>query len=85
MNTTPKSPAAAKSILMRIAELAGAENLDDPDGEGAPSRLFLSRYAQTRRPGPALPVAAWTRGRLGCGLGGVTPASARPGCRLRCG
>ena len=41
--------------LMRIAELTGAENLEDPDGEGAPSRLLLSRYAQTRRHGPALP------------------------------
>lgn len=33
----------------RIDELTGAEDVD-PDSEDAPARLFLSRYAQTRKP-----------------------------------
>jgi protease-4 len=40
---------------LRIAELAGAEGSTDPDGDDAPPRLFLSRYAQTRRSGRSLP------------------------------
>lgn len=40
---------------LRIAELAGAEGLKNPDAEDAPPRLFLSRYAQTRTSGPSLP------------------------------
>lgn len=40
---------------LRIAELAGSRDLADPDGEGAPPRLYLSRYAQTRSGGPSLP------------------------------
>lgn len=40
---------------LRIAELAGSRDLADPDGEGAPPRLHLSRYAQTRSGGPSLP------------------------------
>lgn len=42
----------------RIAELAGAGAEVDPDGEDAPPRLFLSRYAQTRSGGPAIPGRA---------------------------
>ncbi|MFM8598669.1 MAG: signal peptide peptidase SppA [Mycobacterium sp.] len=37
-----------------IAELTGTE-CADPDDEEAPPRLFLSRYAQTRKPAPAIP------------------------------
>ncbi len=33
---------------LHIAELSGHAHVDDPDGEDAPPRLFLSRYAQTR-------------------------------------
>jgi protease-4 len=40
---------------LHIAHLAGAEELDDPDSEDAPPRLFLSRYAQARKGGPAIP------------------------------
>lgn len=40
---------------LRIANLVGAENLDDPDGDDAPPRLFLSRYAQSRTAGPSIP------------------------------
>jgi len=44
---------------LRIAELAGAEGMAAPvasaDSDDAPPRLFLSRYAQTRRKGPSLP------------------------------
>lgn len=40
---------------LRIAELAGAEGLDDPDSDAAPPRLFLSRYAQSRTGGPSVP------------------------------
>lgn len=40
---------------LRIAELGGAEGLTDPDADDAPPRLFLSRYAQTRRSAPSLP------------------------------
>ena len=43
----------------RIAELSGAEATTaadaDPDSDQAPPRLFLSRYAQTRKQGPTLP------------------------------
>ena len=39
----------------RIAELAGAGELDDPDSDDAPPRLYLSRYANARRGGPAIP------------------------------
>lgn len=43
----------------RIAELCGAESMTapdaDPDSDDAPPRLFLSRYAQTRRNVPTLP------------------------------
>lgn len=43
----------------RIAELCGADGMTapdaDPDSDDAPPRLFLSRYAQARRSGPALP------------------------------
>ena len=43
----------------RIAELSGAEATTaadaDPDSDEAPPRLFLSRYAQTRKQGPTLP------------------------------
>ncbi len=43
----------------RIAELSGAEAMTaadaDPDSDQAPPRLFLSRYAQTRKQGPTLP------------------------------
>lgn len=43
----------------RIAELCGAEGMTapdaDPDSDDAPPRLFLSRYAQTRRNVPTLP------------------------------
>jgi protease-4 len=38
----------------RIAELSGAPDAD-PDSDDAPKRMFLSRYAQTRKQGPALP------------------------------
>lgn len=38
----------------RIAEMSGAEGISpetgDPDGEDAPPRLFLARYARTKRP-----------------------------------
>ena len=37
----------------RIGELAGASDID-PVGDDEPSRLFLSRYAQTRERGPSL-------------------------------
>ena len=37
----------------RIAELAAARVVDDADSDDAPPRLFLSRYAQSRK--PALP------------------------------
>ena len=40
---------------LRIAELTGADGLEDPDGDDAPPRLFLSRYAQTRTGGPKIP------------------------------
>lgn len=40
---------------LRVAELAGAENLQDPDSDDAPPRLFLSRYAQTRSAAPKIP------------------------------
>jgi protease-4 len=40
---------------LRIARMAGADDLDDPDSDGAPPRLFLSRYAQTRAGGPSIP------------------------------
>ena len=44
---------------LRIAELAGGKATTPPvadaDSDDAPPRLFLSRYAQTRRKGPALP------------------------------
>ncbi len=43
----------------RIAELSGVEAMRaddaDPDSDQAPPRLFLSRYAQTRKQGPTLP------------------------------
>jgi protease-4 len=43
----------------RIAELSGVEAMKaddaDPDSDQAPPRLFLSRYAQTRKQGPTLP------------------------------
>ena len=39
----------------RIAELAGADGLDDPDSDDAPPRLFLSRYAHTRTGAPKIP------------------------------
>ena len=35
---------------LRIMELAGAQELSDPDGDDAPDRLFLSRYARSHRP-----------------------------------
>ena len=38
----------------RIAELTGA-NPADPDGEDAPPRLFLSRYARAGERGPSIP------------------------------
>ena len=39
----------------RIGELTdAATKLDDPDGDDAPPRLFLSRYAQTRENRPSL-------------------------------
>ena len=40
----------------RIGELTGdtGESDTDPDGDDAPPRLFLSRYAQTREHGPSL-------------------------------
>lgn len=40
---------------LRIAELAGAQGLGDPDSDDAPPRLFLSRYAQTRTGAPKIP------------------------------
>ncbi len=40
---------------LRIAALSGTEDLDDPDGDAAPPRIFLSRYAQSRPNGPSLP------------------------------
>lgn len=40
---------------LRIATMAGADDLDDPDSNDAPPRLFLSRYAQTRAGGPSMP------------------------------
>ena len=41
---------------LRIAELAGAGDLDGPDSGDAPPRLYLSRYANARRGGgPAVP------------------------------
>ncbi len=46
---------------LRIGELAGAENLKDPDSDDAPPRLFLSRYAQTRS--QTRPVAPKIPGR----------------------
>ena len=43
----------------RIAELSGSEAMQDPDADpdsaDAPKRMFLSRYAQIRKPGPGLP------------------------------
>jgi protease-4 len=39
---------------LRIAAMTGAGDLDDPDGDEAPPRLFLSRYAQARTGG--LPI-----------------------------
>ena len=43
----------------RIAELTGTESMKDPvadpDGDDAPPRLFLSRYAQARRSMPPIP------------------------------
>lgn len=43
----------------RIAELIGDEATQardaDPDARDAPPRIFLSRYAQTRKKGPSLP------------------------------
>lgn len=39
---------------LRIAGMTGAGELEDPDGDEAPPRLFLSRYAQTRTGG--LPI-----------------------------
>lgn len=38
----------------RIAELTGSD-CGDPDGDDAPPRLYLSRYAQSRRTAPAIP------------------------------
>jgi len=35
---------------LRIMELTGARDLSDPDGNAAPDRLFLSRYARSHRP-----------------------------------
>jgi len=35
---------------LRIMELTGAQDLSDPDGNAAPDRLFLSRYARSHRP-----------------------------------
>jgi protease-4 len=40
---------------LRIAELAGVGDFKDPDGDEAPPRLFLSRYAQTRAGGLTVP------------------------------
>lgn len=40
---------------LRIATMAGSDDLDDPDSDDAPPRLFLSRYAQTRAGGPSIP------------------------------
>ena len=40
---------------LRIAQRTGAEDLDDPDSDDAPPRLFLSRYAQARKGGPSIP------------------------------
>ncbi|WP_313675087.1 signal peptide peptidase SppA [Mycolicibacterium sp.] len=40
---------------LRIARLAGADDLDDPDSDDAPPRLFLSRYAHARKGGPSIP------------------------------
>ncbi len=43
----------------RVAELTGAPDADpesdDPESDDARPRLYLSRYAQTRRQGPSLP------------------------------
>ncbi|CAJ1502948.1 signal peptide peptidase SppA [[Mycobacterium] kokjensenii] len=39
----------------RIAELAGAEGITSADADGAPPRLYLSRYAGTDGPRPGLP------------------------------
>ncbi|HEX5145077.1 MAG TPA: signal peptide peptidase SppA [Mycobacterium sp.] len=39
---------------LRIAEMAGAQDLSSADAEDAPNRLYLSRYA--RSGGPALPA-----------------------------
>ena len=39
----------------RIGELTDPDADSDPDGDDAPPRLFLSRYAQTRKHGPSLP------------------------------
>jgi protease-4 len=39
---------------LRIAEMAGAQDLSSADAEDAPTRLYLSRYA--RSGGPALPA-----------------------------
>ncbi len=51
----------------RIAELAGAEDISpetgDADGDGAPSRLFLSRYARTSRPPVPTPGLPGRRSR----------------------
>ncbi|WP_207547251.1 S49 family peptidase, partial [Mycobacterium talmoniae] len=46
----------------RIAELVGAEGISpesgDPDGDDAPPRLYLSRYAHATADRPGLPVAS---------------------------
>jgi protease IV len=34
----------------RIAELAGAQDVSDPDSDDAPPRLYLTRYARSKRP-----------------------------------
>ena len=41
----------------RIVELVGVDAAD-PDGDGAPPRLFVSRYAQSRSGGPSIPGRA---------------------------
>jgi protease IV len=43
----------------RIAELSGAEEGSDPDGDDAPPRLFLARYARAK--GPSVPVPGLKR------------------------
>ena len=39
----------------RIAQLSGAEEGSHPDGEDAPPRLFLARYARAKRPSVPVP------------------------------